>query len=377
MLVGVLLKTLSTLGFTAMSLGVRAAAPSCPIAEIVFFRSAFALFVVLAWLRIQRRLSRLPRHAAASWPSWPGTDRLRRHVLQFSQPFAAAAGRRHRLFLRLADLRHADRGAGSARKGPRRPLDRGGDRLCRRPRHAVRPFRSRRREIRLFSAGVRGAGRAGRRGFRRHVDYPDAAADAIGAYRRHRLLFHLHHHFFRRLRAGPGVGLAGRGGGGAIFRLPGLCRAGRPRMDRLAGHWGLRRRCAEFSPPSPIASPTRRCSPPSTISPCCGRFWRASPFTANGPRPPCSSGPRPSPPLACWPFSEKSGRAIAKTAFVDKGSSHKLGVAFAPDPTEEVTTSAAGVESFVRYSKQNWILLQTVAARFSECKRWESKGGTS
>lgn len=52
MLVGVLLKTLSTLGFTAMSLGVRAAAPSCPIAEIVFFRSAFALIVLLAWLRI-------------------------------------------------------------------------------------------------------------------------------------------------------------------------------------------------------------------------------------------------------------------------------------------------------------------------------------
>ncbi len=55
MLVGILLKTLSTLGFTAMSIGVRAAAPSCPIAEIVFFRSAFALVVVLAWLRISGR----------------------------------------------------------------------------------------------------------------------------------------------------------------------------------------------------------------------------------------------------------------------------------------------------------------------------------
>jgi drug/metabolite transporter (DMT)-like permease len=52
MLIGVLLKILATLGFTAMGIGVRAAAPSCPVGEIVFFRSAFALVVLLAWLRI-------------------------------------------------------------------------------------------------------------------------------------------------------------------------------------------------------------------------------------------------------------------------------------------------------------------------------------
>src|SRR5208282_1627900 len=39
MLIGILLKVLSTMAFTAMSIGVRAAAPSCPIGEIVFFRS--------------------------------------------------------------------------------------------------------------------------------------------------------------------------------------------------------------------------------------------------------------------------------------------------------------------------------------------------
>jgi drug/metabolite transporter (DMT)-like permease len=50
MFTGILLKTLSTLAFTAMSIGVRAAAPACPVAEIVFFRSAFALVVLAIWL---------------------------------------------------------------------------------------------------------------------------------------------------------------------------------------------------------------------------------------------------------------------------------------------------------------------------------------
>ncbi len=50
MFTGILLKTLSTLAFTAMSIGVRAAAPTCPVAEIVFFRSAFALVVLGIWL---------------------------------------------------------------------------------------------------------------------------------------------------------------------------------------------------------------------------------------------------------------------------------------------------------------------------------------
>jgi drug/metabolite transporter (DMT)-like permease len=65
MLIGVLLKILSTVAFTAMGIGVRAAAPSCPIAEIVFFRSAIALVVLLAWLRIS---GDLPAHLATSRP---------------------------------------------------------------------------------------------------------------------------------------------------------------------------------------------------------------------------------------------------------------------------------------------------------------------
>jgi drug/metabolite transporter (DMT)-like permease len=65
MLIGVLLKTLSTLAFTAMSIGVRAAAPSCPVAEIVFFRSAFALVVLLGWLRLS---GGLPGHLVTRRP---------------------------------------------------------------------------------------------------------------------------------------------------------------------------------------------------------------------------------------------------------------------------------------------------------------------
>jgi drug/metabolite transporter (DMT)-like permease len=50
MFTGIVLKILSTLAFTLMALGVRAAAPSVPVAEIVFFRSAVALGVLFAWL---------------------------------------------------------------------------------------------------------------------------------------------------------------------------------------------------------------------------------------------------------------------------------------------------------------------------------------
>ncbi|MGO9391731.1 DMT family transporter [Rhodoblastus sp.] len=65
MLIGILLKVLSTMAFTAMSIGVRAAAPSCPIGEIVFFRSAFALIVLLVWLRIS---GGFPAHLATRRP---------------------------------------------------------------------------------------------------------------------------------------------------------------------------------------------------------------------------------------------------------------------------------------------------------------------
>lgn len=53
MLTGIALKVLSTLCFTAMAVCVRyAAADKCPVAEIVFFRSAFALIPLLVWLRL-------------------------------------------------------------------------------------------------------------------------------------------------------------------------------------------------------------------------------------------------------------------------------------------------------------------------------------
>ena len=54
---GILLKTLSTLAFTAMALGVRAAAPSLPVAEIVLYRSVIALVVLLAWLAASGTIS--------------------------------------------------------------------------------------------------------------------------------------------------------------------------------------------------------------------------------------------------------------------------------------------------------------------------------
>jgi drug/metabolite transporter (DMT)-like permease len=50
MTLGILLKILSTLAFTAMAIGVRIAAPRIPVAEIVFFRSIVALGLLFAWL---------------------------------------------------------------------------------------------------------------------------------------------------------------------------------------------------------------------------------------------------------------------------------------------------------------------------------------
>ncbi len=50
MFMGILLKALSTLAFTAMALGVRAASPAVPVAEVVFYRSLFALIVLFLWM---------------------------------------------------------------------------------------------------------------------------------------------------------------------------------------------------------------------------------------------------------------------------------------------------------------------------------------
>jgi len=57
MFTGILLKTLSTLAFTAMALGVRAAAQTLSVAEIVFFRSSIALVVLFVWLAASGALS--------------------------------------------------------------------------------------------------------------------------------------------------------------------------------------------------------------------------------------------------------------------------------------------------------------------------------
>ncbi len=66
MLTGLALKVLSTLCFTAMAVCVRyAAAYKCPVAEIVFFRSAFALIPLLVWLRL---IGGLPLHLKTMRP---------------------------------------------------------------------------------------------------------------------------------------------------------------------------------------------------------------------------------------------------------------------------------------------------------------------
>jgi drug/metabolite transporter (DMT)-like permease len=49
-LVGISLKILSALAFTAMSAGIKHVSAAYPTGEIVFFRSAFAIAPLLAWL---------------------------------------------------------------------------------------------------------------------------------------------------------------------------------------------------------------------------------------------------------------------------------------------------------------------------------------
>jgi drug/metabolite transporter (DMT)-like permease len=78
MFIGILLKTLSTLAFTAMAIGVRFASPVCPVAEIVFFRSAFALIVVAVWL--------------GAIGGFPGTLATRRPWSHLSRGLSGSAG---------------------------------------------------------------------------------------------------------------------------------------------------------------------------------------------------------------------------------------------------------------------------------------------
>jgi drug/metabolite transporter (DMT)-like permease len=52
MFMGILLKTLATIAFTAMAVGVRFAAPRIPLGEIVVFRSFIALPLLCLWLAL-------------------------------------------------------------------------------------------------------------------------------------------------------------------------------------------------------------------------------------------------------------------------------------------------------------------------------------
>ncbi|WP_374547318.1 DMT family transporter [Rhodoblastus sp.] len=65
MTLGILLKILSTLAFTAMGVGVRVAAPRIPVSEIVFFRSVVALALLFCWLTWT---GGFPRHLATRRP---------------------------------------------------------------------------------------------------------------------------------------------------------------------------------------------------------------------------------------------------------------------------------------------------------------------
>lgn len=83
---GILLKILSTLAFTLMAVGVRAAAPRIPIAEIVFFRSAVALGLLLIWL--------------AATGEFPGALATRRPFGHLGRGLTGAAG----MFANFASL---------------------------------------------------------------------------------------------------------------------------------------------------------------------------------------------------------------------------------------------------------------------------------
>jgi drug/metabolite transporter (DMT)-like permease len=70
-LLGISLKIASALAFTLMSAGVKLVAERYPIGEVVFFRSAFALVPLLAWLSWQGNLINAVR-----------TDDLKGHLLR-------------------------------------------------------------------------------------------------------------------------------------------------------------------------------------------------------------------------------------------------------------------------------------------------------
>ncbi len=83
---GILLKILSTLAFTVMAVGVRVASPRIPLAEIVFFRSAVALALLLLWL--------------AATGAFPGALATRRPFGHLGRGLTGAAG----MFANFASL---------------------------------------------------------------------------------------------------------------------------------------------------------------------------------------------------------------------------------------------------------------------------------
>ena len=62
---GIGLKILSVLVFTLMAICIKASAPRIPPGQAVFFRSLFAIPVILAWLSMS---GRLPGNLATSNP---------------------------------------------------------------------------------------------------------------------------------------------------------------------------------------------------------------------------------------------------------------------------------------------------------------------
>jgi len=69
MLRGIVLKIGATFAFALMAALIKAAAPTYPVSEIVFFRSVFAMATLAAWLA-----------SRSEWPSALGTARPLGHI---------------------------------------------------------------------------------------------------------------------------------------------------------------------------------------------------------------------------------------------------------------------------------------------------------
>ena len=96
MLGGVILKIGATLAFALMAVLIKAAAPTYPVSEIVFFRSLFAMATLAAWL---------------AWRGeWPSALRTMRPLGHVGRSLAGSCGM-YGYFLSLAFLPLADAAA--------------------------------------------------------------------------------------------------------------------------------------------------------------------------------------------------------------------------------------------------------------------------